>query len=84
MEYGGTCGAIELWQRSARFRRLAALVSLPYHYLRGDFDDCGVELSEAELRAYLGEAKRLSGDYYVGLLVDELEAKLDVRFSSQQ
>ena len=79
-----TCSAIDLWRRSARFRRLAALVSLPYHYLRGDFDDCGVELSEGDLRAYLDEAKRLTGDYYVGLLVAELEAKLDVRFSSKQ
>ena len=72
-----TCGAFDLWTRSARYRRLAALVALPYHYLRGDFDDCGVELSDADLRAYLEEARQLSGDYYVGLLLDELEAKLD-------
>lgn len=72
-----TCGAFKLWTRSARYRRLAALVSLPYHYLRGDFDSCDVEISDAELRTYLEEAKRLSGDYYVGLLVEELLAKLD-------
>ena len=78
------CGAIGLWRRSARYRRLAALVSLPYHYLRGDFEACGVELGEEELRAYLAEAKNVSGDYYVGLLVNELEAKLDGRFSKNR
>lgn len=67
-----TCRAMALWQRAARYRRLAALVALPRHYLRGDFDDCGVEISAAELRAYLEEARSVSDDYYVGMLVDDL------------
>ncbi len=71
-----TCRALELWQRSARYRRLAALVSLPRHYLRGDFDACGVEIPAADLRAYLEEARKVSDDYYVGMLVDELLAKI--------
>ena len=71
-----TCKALELWQNSARYRRLAALVSLPRHYLRGDFDECGVEIPNADLRAYLLEAKKVSSDYYVGMLVDELLARL--------
>ena len=79
-----TCGAFDLWVRSARYRRLAALVALPYHYLRGDFDACDVELSEADLRAYLEEARRVSGDYYVGLLINELEARLDGASSASQ
>lgn len=71
-----TCRALELWQRSARYRRLAALVSLPRHYLRGDFAECGVDIPAADLRAYLEEARAVSGDYYVGLLVDELLEKV--------
>lgn len=72
-----TCRAMELWLQSAKNRRLAALVSLPRHYLRGDFNGCGVEISDADLRDYLEEAKSVSADYYVGMLVDELMAKLE-------
>ena len=70
------CRAQELWIRAARYRRLAALVALPAHRLRGDFDHCGVDVAEADLRAYLNEARSVSNDYYVGLLVEELLAKL--------
>ncbi len=72
-----TCRALELWQRGARFRRLAALVSLPRHYLRGDFDKCNVTISEHTLRQYLEQAQELSDDYYVGMLIEELLAQLD-------
>lgn len=71
-----TCKALELWQRSARYRRLAALVALPRHYLNGDFAECGVQLSDDDLRAYLNEAKKASDDFYVGMLVDELLARI--------
>lgn len=74
-----TCRAMELWLQSAKNRRLAALISLPRHYLRGDFQSCGVEIPDVDLRAYLEEAKSLSDDYYVGMLIDELLAKLDSR-----
>lgn len=71
-----TCRAMALWLQSARNRRLAALVSLPRHYLRGDFAACGVQITDADLLAYLDEAKSVSNDYYVGMLVDELIAKV--------
>ena len=71
-----TCKALELWQRSAKYRRLAALISLPRHYMRGDFAECGVEIPPEDLRAYLEEARKVSDDYYVGLLVEELLAKV--------
>ncbi len=74
-----TCKALDLWQRGARYRRLAALVSLPRHYLRGDFDTCGVEIADEDLRAYLEEAREQSSDYYVGMLVEDLLAELDRR-----
>ncbi len=72
-----TCRALTLWQRSARYQRLAALISLPRHYLRGDFAECGIEISNDELRAYLEQAKVVSSDYYVTMLADELLARLD-------
>lgn len=67
-----TCRTLDLWQRGARYRRLAALVALPRHYMRGDFDDCGVDLPAADLIAYLEEAASQSDDYYVGMLVEDL------------
>ncbi|MEJ2534339.1 MAG: hypothetical protein P8008_02425 [Gammaproteobacteria bacterium] len=67
-----SCRAMELWLRGAHYRRLAALVALPRHYMNGDFDDCGSTISDADLRAYLEEADRLSDDYYVEMLVQEL------------
>ncbi len=74
-----TCRALELWQSSARHRRLAALVSLPRHYMRGDFDACNVTISNADLGAYLSAAKELASDYYAGMLVEELLEDLAAR-----
>ena len=70
------CRTFELWQRAARYRRLAALVSLPHHYLRGDFSACDVSIDREDLRAYLQEATKVSDDYYVGLLVQELLSRV--------
>ncbi len=70
------CKTLELWQRSARNRRLAALVSLPRHYLRGDFDQCNKTISDADLAAYLDEADKISSDYYVGMLVEDIRQDL--------
>jgi hypothetical protein len=69
-----------LWQRAARYRRLAALIALPRHSLRGDFEACGPAIPPEDLRAYLNEAKAQSRDYYVGMLVDDLLAEVDERY----
>ena len=74
------CKTYELWQRAARYRRLAALVALPRHSLRGDFEGCGPAIPLEDLRAYLSEAKAQSSDYYVGMLVDDLLAEVDERY----
>lgn len=74
------CKTYELWQRAARYRRLAALVALPRQSLRGDFAACGPELTPEAMRAYLNEAKALSNDYYVGMLVDDLLEAVDAEF----
>jgi len=71
------CKTYELWQRAARYRRLAALVALPRHSLRGDFEACGPAIPPEDLRAYLNEAKAQSSDYYVGMLVDDLQSDVN-------
>ena len=75
------CRTLELWGQSAEYRRLAALVALPRHYMRGDFDACESEISAADLRAYLQEAREVSSDYYVGMLVEDLLAEVDRRYA---
>ncbi len=70
------CKTVDLWRRSARYRRLAALVALPRHYMRGEFDGCGVEIPDDELRAYLEEAAGMSDNFYVDMLVEDLLQEL--------
>ena len=74
------CKTYELWQRAARYRRLAALVALPRHILRGDFAACGPAISAEDLWAYLYEAKAQSSDYCVGMLVDDLLGEIGKRY----
>ncbi|MEO0998022.1 MAG: hypothetical protein AAFX58_10930 [Pseudomonadota bacterium] len=71
------CKAYELWQRAARYRRLAALVALPRHVMRGDFDQCGRLPPAADLKAYLEEAQNQSSDFYVSMLVQDLLEDVD-------
>ena len=75
--------ALEADYRAARYRRLAALVALPRQGLRGDFEACGPAISPGDLRAYLNEAKAQSNDYYVGMLVDDLLAEVEERYTTQ-
>lgn len=76
------CKTFELWQRGASYKRLAALIALPRHYLRGEFDQCDVSLSNADLQAYLEQAKAQSTDYYVGMLIEELMLDLNAMTDS--
>ena len=77
------CKTYELWQRAARYRRLAALVALPRHSLHGDFEACGPAIPPQDLRAYLNEGKAQSNDYYLGMLVDDLLAEVDERYPAE-
>lgn len=58
------CKAEELWLRSARQGRFAALVSYPHHVVRGRFDDCTVQASADEMAGFLETAKGMASDYY--------------------
>ncbi len=76
------CKTFELWQRGATYKRLAALIALPRHYMRGDFQECDVTLSKGDMLAYLEQAKSQSSDYYVGMLIEDLMLDLDTSTDS--
>ncbi|MEQ8433507.1 MAG: hypothetical protein RIA71_04645 [Oceanicaulis sp.] len=71
--YGG-----ELIRRSAHAGRYAGLVGFPHYALMGVFDACGAvpAVDTAEMLGFLDEAEARSSDYYQGLLVDQLRARL--------
>lgn len=71
------CKAGELVRRSALKGRQAGLVGFPHWTLTGQFKDCPVKQDKGEMAAFLTQAKaQLNGDYYQGLLVESLEARL--------
>lgn len=67
-----SCRTEELWARSARAGRLAALVSYPHHVVRGRFDDCTLHASQTEMMGFLEQAKASELDYYQGVLVADV------------
>jgi hypothetical protein len=71
--YGG-----ELIRLSAHAGRYAGLVGFPHYALMGAFEDCGTvpAVDNAEMLGFLDEAEVRSADYYQGLLVDQLRARL--------
>ena len=75
------CRTEDLWLRSARGGRLAALVSYPHHVVRGRFDGCTVQATDAELRAFLDEAKSRDLNYYQRVLVGDISEDLSARIA---
>lgn len=71
--YGG-----ELIRRSALAGRYAGLVGFPHYALSGQFDECGSypKVDKAELQLFLDQAEEQSDDFYKGLLVANLKARL--------
>lgn len=71
--YGG-----ELIRRSALAGRYAGLVGFPHYALSGLFNECEAypEVDKAELARFLEQAEEQSGDFYKGLLVLNLKARL--------
>ena len=72
------CKTVAMWRRAAELGRLAAQVALPRHYMRGEFDSCGVEISKSELAAFLDAAVLQTNDYYAGMLIEDLKKELTV------
>ena len=71
-----TCKALSLWYRAAIYRRQAALVALPRHYMRGDFGACDLVVGKEDLEAFLAEAEKQNSDFYVGMLIEDLQTEL--------
>ena len=75
------CLVEDLWAKSARAGRLAAMVSYPHHVLRGRFDGCTLQVDDSEMMSLLEKTKERSLDYYQGLLVNDLIADLKTRMA---
>lgn len=71
------CKTVVMWRRAAELGRMAAQVGLPRHYMRGDFDSCGVEIPKAELAGYLDAADAQTSDYYTSMLIEDLKTELN-------
>ena len=71
------CKTVGMWRDGAKYERLAAEVALPRHYMRGDFDGCGVSIPKAELMEYLEHASTQTSDFYTSMLIADLKTELD-------
>ncbi|MGQ0385132.1 MAG: tetratricopeptide repeat protein [Gammaproteobacteria bacterium] len=70
------CVAERYWHQSARNGRQAARVSYVRHYLNGRFAGCAELVDLEEMKRYLTEAKDAAVNYYEGLLIEDLGARL--------
>ena len=77
------CQTEDLWARAARSGRLAALVSYPHHVMRGRFSNCTVQVGDAEMMAFLEQAKARKLDYYQTVLVNDLIEDLGARMADE-
>ncbi|MDJ0928331.1 MAG: tetratricopeptide repeat protein [Gammaproteobacteria bacterium] len=77
------CRVEDLWARSARAGRLAAMVSYPHHVLRGRFAGCQLQLDDAEMLNMLEAATARKLDYYQRVLVGDLIEDLGARIAAR-
>ena len=70
------CLAEHYWLLAARNGRQAARVSYVRHYLNGRFDVCDRRADTAEMMQFLDEAAKAAGNYYEGMLIEDLAARL--------
>lgn len=70
------CITESYWLQSARNGRQAARVSYVRHFLNGRFDGCRVQAGADEMKRFLDEAAAAAGNYYEGLLIEDLAARL--------
>jgi len=68
------CKTEDLWFKSAKQGRFAALVSYPHHVVNGKFEGCKLQASPADIDGFLAKAKTSAAGYYQQLLVKTLEA----------
>lgn len=68
------CKTEDLWFKSAKQGRFAALVSYPHHVINAKFAGCKLQASPADIDGFLAKAKTTAAGYYQQLLVKTLEA----------
>ena len=74
------CKGAELIRRSAYQGRLAGQFGFPAYVVRGLFDACPVRKDKQEMLGFIAAArKQIGGDYYQGLLADQLEREIGAR-----
>lgn len=66
------CRTEDLWLASARAGRLAAQVSYPHHFLKGQFEGCDNLAPKAEMLHMLESAQQRKLSYYQDLLITDL------------
>jgi tetratricopeptide (TPR) repeat protein len=66
------CRTEDLWLASARAGRLAAQVSYPHHFLKGQFEGCDNLAPKAEMSYMLELAQQRKLSYYQILLITDL------------
>jgi tetratricopeptide (TPR) repeat protein len=76
-----SCKAGDMLWRSARQQRLSGQLGFPFYVMQGRFDACpNVRRDTTEMLGFIAAArKQIKGDYYQGLLADDLEARLKQR-----
>lgn len=70
------CVAEHYWLLSARNGRQAARVSYVRHFLNGRFDSCKRGADLAEMKKFLAESASAAGNYYEGMLIEDLGTRL--------
>jgi len=70
------CVTEKYWLLAARTGRQAARVSYVRHFLNGRFDACARQADLAEMKRFLVEAASAASNYYEGMLIEDLSAKL--------
>ncbi|MCU0759395.1 MAG: hypothetical protein MUF07_09430 [Steroidobacteraceae bacterium] len=74
------CKGAELIRRSALQGRLAGQLGFPAYVVQGLFDGCPVRKDRQEMLGFLAAArKQFAGDYYQGLLADQLQREIEAR-----
>lgn len=74
------CKGAELIRRSAFQGRLAGQFGFPAYVVRGLFDACPVRKDRQEMLGFIAAARQqIGGDYYQGLLAEQLEREIEAR-----
>ena len=77
------CAVEDYWYRAATKGHLHARVAYVRHVTKGLFDNCTVQASNAELAELINVEDAGSGNYFLRLLVDDLQEDVASRVSAE-